>query len=87
MAPASLHRIAFAGEDHPMFVKIGSMFVVAAPFPLAQGIALDTYVAALQAMHSTAIAMALSGIATVALLGMWYAFPFLLRTARGSSCS
>jgi hypothetical protein len=42
MAPASIHRIAFSGEDDPTFLKIGSVFVVAAPLPLALGIALDT---------------------------------------------
>jgi len=32
MAPASLRRISFGGEDDPEFVKIGSAFVVAARF-------------------------------------------------------
>jgi len=37
MAPASLHRISFAGEDDPAFLKVGSIFVIAAPLPLALG--------------------------------------------------
>ena len=45
MAPAALHRLSFGGEDAPEFVKIGSAFVIAAPVPLALGIALDTFVA------------------------------------------
>ena len=33
MAPASLHRIAFAGEDDPEFFRIASLFVILAPLP------------------------------------------------------
>src|SRR5205823_11846413 len=42
MAPAALHRLSFGGEDAPEFLTIGSAFVIAAPVPLALGIALDT---------------------------------------------
>jgi hypothetical protein len=45
MTPAALHRITFAGEDTPRFFRIGSVFVIAAPLPLALGIAGDLYVA------------------------------------------
>jgi hypothetical protein len=75
MAPASVHRIAFSGQDDPDFLKIGSCFVVAAPAPLALGIALDAYVAVGRALQSEPAAMALAGVATVVLLGFWYAFP------------
>lgn len=34
LAPASLHRISFAGEDDPEFLRIASMFVIAAPAPV-----------------------------------------------------
>jgi hypothetical protein len=69
MTPASLHRIAFGGEDDPQFVTVGSWFVIAAPLPLALGIALDTYVAADRAVQSPATAVALAAVAIVALLG------------------
>jgi Family of unknown function (DUF6328) len=75
MAPASLHRIAFNGEDDPLFVKIGSWFVIAAPLPLALAIALDTYVAAGRAVQSPAAAIALAIAAIVALVGCWYVYP------------
>src|SRR5205807_1865694 len=51
MAPASLHRISFGGQDDPDFVKIANFFVIAAPLPLTLGIALDTYVAAGRALQ------------------------------------
>lgn len=79
MAPASLHRIAFAGQDDAEFVKIGSWFVVAAPLPLAFGIAFDAYVAAFRALDSTAAATILAAAALMALLGFWYAYPLALR--------
>jgi Family of unknown function (DUF6328) len=81
MAPASLHRIAFGGEDDPQFVKVGSWFVVAAPLPLACGIALDTYVAAGRAVQSSTIAALLAVVAIGALWGTWYAYPIWRRTA------
>lgn len=75
MAPASLHRIAFDGEDDPQFVHIGSWFVTSAPLPLAFAIALDTYVAAGRALQSSATAIALAVAAIAALLGSWYIYP------------
>ena len=81
MAPASVHRIAFSGQDDPDFLKIGSFFVVAAPAPLALGIALDAYVAAGRALQSEPAAMVLAAVSTVVLFGLWYAFP-LWRRAR-----
>jgi hypothetical protein len=82
MAPASLHRIAYGGQDDPEFVRVGSWFVVAAPLPLAFGIAFDGYVAVLRALHSAAIAAALAVAAIIALLGFWYAFPLWRRFAQ-----
>ena len=79
MAPASLHRISFGGQDDPDFVKIGSLFVVAAPLPLALGIALDTYVAAGRALQSDASAVILAVAAALVLLGLWYGYPLWRR--------
>ena len=79
MAPASVHRIAFSGQDDPDFVKIGSFFVVAAPLPLALGIALDAYVAGGRALQSQPAALALAAVAILVLLGFWYAFPLWRR--------
>jgi hypothetical protein len=75
MAPASIHRIAFGGEDDPVFVKVASWFVVAAPLPLAFGIALDTFVAAGRALQSDRAASFLGLAAIVVLLGTWYVYP------------
>lgn len=82
MTPASLHRISFAGEDDPAFLKVGSIFVIAAPLPLALGIALETYVAAGRAVDTPAAA-ALAVVAIIALLGLWYVYPIGWRLAFG----
>jgi hypothetical protein len=83
MAPASVHRISFSGEDDPQFVRIGSAFVIAAPLPLAFAIALDTYVASGRALSSGAAATTL-GIASIAvLLGTWYGYPIWCRMRQG----
>jgi hypothetical protein len=79
MAPASLHRIGFNGEDDPQFLKVASWFVIAAPLPLAIAIALDTYIAAGRAVDSKPIAFALAAVAIAALLGTWYAYPIWRR--------
>jgi hypothetical protein len=79
MAPASLHRIAFAGQDDPAFLAMGTIFVIAAPFPLALGIALDTYVAAGRALQSDVTALILAASALVALLAFWYVLPLWRR--------
>jgi uncharacterized membrane protein len=83
MAPASLHRISFAGEDDPAFVKIGSLFVIAAPAPLALGIACETYVAAGRAVESGTVAIALGIAAALVLLSLWYVFPIWRRLKYG----
>jgi hypothetical protein len=54
---------------------MGSVFVVGAPFPLALGIALDTYVAAGRALQSEGAALLLAAAALMVLLGVWYALP------------
>jgi Family of unknown function (DUF6328) len=79
MAPAPIHRIAFGGEDDPAFVRVASFFVVAAPLPLAFGIALDTYVAAGRALQSDRAATLLGSAATIVLLGTWYVYPLAQR--------
>jgi hypothetical protein len=79
MAPAALHRIAFGGEDAPEFLRLGSMFVIAAPLPLALGIALDVQVACGRALDSAAGATSLAAFSLIALVGLWYAYPLWRR--------
>ena len=73
------HRIAFAGQNDPEFLKIGSVFVIAAPLPLALGISLDSYVAAGRAVDSNTAALSLAAAAIVVLLGFWYVLPLWRR--------
>jgi hypothetical protein len=75
MAPAALHRISFGGEDSADFLKIGSVFVIAAPLPLALGIALDTYVAIARALDSNVAAASIAGMTVIVLMLLWYAYP------------
>jgi hypothetical protein len=79
MAPAALHRLSFGGEDAPEFVKIASSFVIAAPMPLALGIALDTFVATRRALDSDQGALLLAGITLLVLFGLWFAYPLARR--------
>ena len=76
-----MHRISFGGQDDPEFVKIGSVFVLTAPIPLAFGMALDIYVASTRALESAMVGVGLAGAAAVVLLGLWYAYPIWRRFA------
>lgn len=82
MTPAALHRISFAGEDSARFFRMGSAFVIAAPAPLALGIAGDLYVATYKASESSALGAAIAGFAFVALIALWYVAPLILRMRR-----
>jgi hypothetical protein len=82
MATAAVHRISFAGEDSPQFLAIGSWFVIAGPFPLALGVALDTYVATARALESAVAAAWIAGLTAMALMMIWYAYPLMLRIAQ-----
>jgi hypothetical protein len=83
MTPAALHRISFRGEDTDRFLRTGSWFVVAAPVPLAMGIAADLYVATLKATDSTFFGVVLAlGILTI-LATLWYGLPLYLRSDQG----
>jgi Family of unknown function (DUF6328) len=83
MAPAALHRLSFRGEDSPAFMAIGSVFVIAAPAPLALGIALDTYVASSRSLDSDTGAIAAAALSGFVLFGLWYAYPLWCRHMRG----
>jgi Family of unknown function (DUF6328) len=85
MAPAALHRLSFRGEDSPAFMAIGSVFVIAAPAPLALGIALDTYVAARRSLDSDVGAIAAAALSGLLLFGLWYAYPLWRRHMRGQA--
>jgi hypothetical protein len=62
MTPAALHRISFGGEESPMFFRLGSAFVIAAPVPLALGIVGDLYVAVSKAAESPILALIAAGV-------------------------
>jgi len=79
MTPAALHRISFYGEDTERFLQIGSWFVVAAPAPLAIGIAADLYVATSKASDSAFLGTILAVSISVILAVLWYGLPLYLR--------
>jgi len=79
MTLAALHRLSRGGEDVSEFFKIGSAFVIAAPVPLALGIAINTYVASRRAVDSDQAAVWLAGLALATLFTLWYAYPLLRR--------
>ena len=79
MTPAALHRISFAGEDTPAFLRLGSAFVIAAPAFLATGIVGDLFVATYKAADSQALALAIAAASAVLLALFWFAIPLYIR--------
>jgi hypothetical protein len=80
MTPAALHRISFRGEDTEAFFQMGSWLIIAAPIPLALGIALDLYVAVFKASGSALVGKTLALIICAILASLWYVYPLYLRT-------
>jgi hypothetical protein len=62
MTPAALHRIAYDGENSPLFFRISSVLVVGAAFPLALGIASDICVVGFKITGSPRLALLTAGV-------------------------
>jgi hypothetical protein len=78
MAPASYHRIVYAGEDSDDMHRTGSILVTAATLPLAIGLAIDIHVVMAKIADSGAVGL-ISGVAAlVLLLGLWYGYPLAM---------
>jgi Family of unknown function (DUF6328) len=76
IAPAALHRVAFAGDDDERFLDMGSRIVTVALAPLALAIATDLTVAAFVLFERANVAIASGAVALVALLAVWFAIPW-----------
>jgi hypothetical protein len=79
MAPASFHRITFAGRNTESFHRLGSGLVVAAAVPLGCGIVGDLFVAVTKALNAPAIGAAFALAIAAILIGLWLVYPLLLR--------
>jgi hypothetical protein len=84
IAPAAIHRIAFAGEDDERFLSLSSHIVTAALVPLALGIACELYVATERLLPESSVSLWIAAAAICVLLGLWYALPLALRSQRES---
>jgi len=85
MAPAAYHRIAYEGEVSADMLRVGSVLVTAATFPLALGLAGDTYVVIGKITASSIVAIIAAGVAFTLLIGLWYAYPLVAASIRRSS--
>lgn len=79
IAPAAVHRIAFAGGDDERFLRLASRIVASALIPLALGIASELYVAASRLLPASHAAPWIAVAAGCVLFGLWYAMPLALR--------
>jgi Family of unknown function (DUF6328) len=82
LAPAALHRLAFAGEDAVAVHKLGSILVTAASVPLALAIAGEVAVAIGVIAGRLAIGAAVAAVVLIVLAALWYAWPLAIRARR-----
>jgi hypothetical protein len=82
MTPPALHRIVWAGEDTEDILRTGGPITVAALFPLAFGMAADTYVVFAHITDSSAYGMVASVAVLLCLLMLWFAWPLAQRHAQ-----
>ena len=66
-------------------LRVGSVLVTAATFPLALGLAGDTYVVIGKITASSIVAIIAAGVAFTLLIGLWYAYPLVAASIRRSS--
>jgi hypothetical protein len=84
MTPAALHRIAYDGENSPLFFRISSVLVVGAAFPLAVGIAADICVVGFKITGGAQLASLMGCVSLLILIMFWFLYPLWLRHARGA---
>lgn len=79
MTPAVYYR--YVGKEHvsPRMVRLSSLMIRAALFPLACGLALDIFVVILAASDRPAWSVVGGGFAFLFLIGLWFAFPISAR--------
>jgi hypothetical protein len=82
ITPAALHRIVWAGEDSEALLRIGGRITAAALAPLALGLTGDAYVVFARILHAPVLALAVSGLGLLFLVGLWFIWPLALRTPR-----
>ena len=78
MAPASYHRIVYAGEDTEDMYRVGSALVIAATLPLGLGLAGDVYVVIAKISGSFAVGSFTGGLVFMLLTGLWYLYPIIV---------
>lgn len=79
IAPAAVHRIAFAGRDSARFHRLASILIACALAPLAIGISADTYVVVRRMLDSDGLAIASSVGAFMLFVLSWYVVPVAMR--------
>lgn len=79
MAPAPYHRLAAGGEDRPDVDTFGSWMLLSSLVPLAMGLSGDFYLVLGKVVGWSGWAVAGSLVALAFLLGVWFAYPLLLR--------
>jgi hypothetical protein len=80
IAPAAVHRTAFAGKDDPRAYWAGAILLASALLPLAIGICCDFYVARTRLLAGP-YAVICAAVAFLMLVILWYLGPLALRKA------
>ena len=82
MAPAAYHRQAERGVLSKRFVDLASRLLTWALWPLAAGVAVDTYLLGILILGRPTLALSAAGTVMLLLGGLWFALPALARRHR-----
>ena len=82
MAPAAYHRQAERGIISRRFVDLASRLLTWALFPLAMGVAIDTYLIASLIFSGSVVPIVAAVAVAIVLLGLWFTMPGMARNRR-----
>jgi cation transporter-like permease len=79
MTPAAYHRQTGCEKITRHFVKLATWLIMTAMWPLAVGIALDTYLLGRLVFEDRLFSIAMASGVLFMLVGLWFAFPMVVR--------
>jgi len=82
MAPAAYHRQAERGIISRRFIDLASRLLTWALFPLAVGVAIDTYLIASLIFVGSVVPVTAAVAVAIILLGLWFTIPGVARNRR-----
>jgi hypothetical protein len=82
MTPAAYHRLVEQETVTEFFVRLASWLIAGAMVPLMLALALEVYLLGLIVLRSQATSATIAGAVLLVFAGLWFGFPFAVRSQR-----